>query len=188
MVFTRINNIIGRLVGYKIHKYVEAPKQPSYRDALKDFLLGKSSLINGRVLEIGPGTWTFVEDMLNDIEGVSYEAIDQAPRNENVRNISLYDMDVKLLEKYDVIIACDVFEHVENPFKAIKKVHVMLKENGLFLASTPFKKILHGEEYGDYWRITRQGWKFLLKDFAEVDVNHFREKLFPYAYFVHVTK
>ena len=45
-------------------------------------------------------------------------------------------------ELFDLIVASDVLEHIENDEKEIKKLHKLLKPNGFFLATVPAYQFL----------------------------------------------
>lgn len=50
-----------------------------------------------------------------------------------------HDVQEEIINKkqYDLVIALDVIEHLENPKKAIKNMYDLIKPNGLVLCSTP---------------------------------------------------
>nr|WP_207631987.1 class I SAM-dependent methyltransferase [Methylobacterium sp. NI91] len=74
-------------------------------------------------------------------------------------------------EKYDLIIAEQVFEHVRHPWEAAKNIYKGLKPGGHFLISTPFLFHLHPTPL-DCWRWTPQGMGFMLEDagFRPLDI------------------
>jgi SAM-dependent methyltransferase len=72
---------------------------------------------------------------------------------------------------FDTIICTEVFEHTKEPWIAIEEIEKVLKPGGLFIGSAPLINELHGEDYGDYWRITPQGWQLLLKNFENVHIQ-----------------
>jgi 2-polyprenyl-3-methyl-5-hydroxy-6-metoxy-1,4-benzoquinol methylase len=56
-----------------------------------------------------------------------------------------YDVCAGVLEeKFDVILAEQVFEHVLWPYRGVRNVFQMLKPNGAFLITTPFLVKIHG--------------------------------------------
>ena len=89
-------------------------------------------------------------------------------------------------QKFDVAIISDVFEHLPDIPKALKEVLGIMNPGGIILLSTPFQKELHGEEYGDYFRITRQGWKYMLTEAGCIDIKiqWVGSEKFPKAYMV----
>lgn len=69
--------------------------------------------------------------------------------------------------KYDIVLAEQVLEHVRNPYRALQSVHKILKPGGYFLNTTPFLLKVHGSPKGrpiDYWRFTPEGIKLLFED------------------------
>ena len=50
-----------------------------------------------------------------------------------------------LPEKFDLIIAEQVFEHLLWPYRAGRNIHEMLKPGGLFLVTTPFLLKVHDD-------------------------------------------
>ena len=76
-------------------------------------------------------------------------------------------------EKFDVIICLAVLEHVYNPFIAIKNVKKMLNKKGVIFGYVPFLYHYHAPEdlyFQDYYRFTKDGLAYLLKDFREVKI------------------
>jgi SAM-dependent methyltransferase len=74
--------------------------------------------------------------------------------------------------RFDGVVLTEVLEHCTDPFAAIREVHRVLKPGGTLLVTSPFFWCWHGtEDYSDYWRFTHQGWAWLLKDFANVDIT-----------------
>lgn len=65
-------------------------------------------------------------------------------------------------EKFDLIIAEQVFEHVRHPDRAAKNVFEMLKPGGIFVISTPFLLKIHGVPM-DFYRWTEDGMRTLLE-------------------------
>ena len=64
----------------------------------------------------------------------------------NYRTVEFPDFDIcadTLPEKYDLIIAEQVFEHILWPYRAAKNVNSMLNQNGHFLITTPFMIKIH---------------------------------------------
>ncbi|MBR8826380.1 MAG: methyltransferase domain-containing protein [Gomphosphaeria aponina SAG 52.96 = DSM 107014] len=75
-----------------------------------------------------------------------------------------YDVcEAPLTERYDVIIAEHVFEHLLWPYRAGKNVYEMLNEGGYLLISTPFLVRLH-TAYADCSRWSETGLKYFLAE------------------------
>jgi 2-polyprenyl-3-methyl-5-hydroxy-6-metoxy-1,4-benzoquinol methylase len=68
---------------------------------------------------------------------LSKHAAEYSQNNFNL-NIANEHLDEFLNKKnlFDVIIMCDVIEHLDNPFEIIKKIEQNLKPNGIFIFST----------------------------------------------------
>lgn len=75
-----------------------------------------------------------------------------------------------LNERYDLIIADQVFEHLPWPYRAVKNVYAMLRPGGIFIVATPFLVRVHNVPL-DCSRWTETGLSYLLQEggFAE---NH----------------
>jgi SAM-dependent methyltransferase len=73
-----------------------------------------------------------------------------------------YDIMTQPLDlTFDVVIAEQVFEHLQDPYSAARNVWKMLKEDGIFLIATPFLIRIHNYP-GDYTRWTPTGLKLFL--------------------------
>src|ERR1041384_5924596 len=82
------------------------------------------------------------------------------------RGVRYPDFDVcsqVLPEKFDLIIADQVFEHLHWPYRAGKNVYQMLKPGGHFINTTPFLVRLHDDPV-DCSRWTELGMKYLLAE------------------------
>ena len=68
-----------------------------------------------------------------------------------------------LNEKFDLVIADNVWEHLKYPYKASKNIQKMLNKNGYFLVIVPFLVRLH-EVPIDCTRWTEDGLKYYLEE------------------------
>jgi len=103
-----------------------------------------------RVLEISPGPLPVLEK-----NSVAYYRAVNFPEFDISQNV--------LPEKFDLIIAEHVFEHLRYPYKAAGNVHKMLHDDGVFLIATPFMIKIHGHPQ-DYTRWTPDGLRAFLED------------------------
>jgi 2-polyprenyl-3-methyl-5-hydroxy-6-metoxy-1,4-benzoquinol methylase len=71
---------------------------------------------------------------------------------------------------FDVIVLSEVLEHVNSPHLAIENIHRVLEEGGRLILTVPFIFPIH-ERPHDYFRYTRYGLEFLLRDFKEVRIR-----------------
>ena len=158
-----------------------------FRTELKRYLLSLSDFIKGkRVLDVGSGPWTWVRERFG--KECDLICIDTSPHPSADIIGSVYELDhlFSNTQPFDVVLATEVFEHLPDSLSALKQIHGVLAPGGTLIISTPFKKDLHGEDYGDYWRITRQGWQYLLAQsgFELISLSWLGEELFPIAYFI----
>jgi len=80
-------------------------------------------------------------------------------------NVSFPDFDIcrqTTGKDYDIIIAEQVFEHIEDPASAADNIYKMLRKNGLFLITTPFLIKYHPSPL-DLWRWSKDGLRVFLE-------------------------
>ena len=107
-------------------------------------------LKSANVLEISPGGRPVID----------------ADRVASYRTVDFPEFDLcrdYLDEKFDVIIAEQVFEHLRHPYRAARNVLKMLADDGIFFIATPFLLRVHGVPY-DYTRWTPDGLRGFLED------------------------
>jgi len=86
----------------------------------------------------------------------------------------------ELNKKFDLIICLAVLEHVYNPFIAIQNLRKMLTHNGIIYGYVPFLYYYHAPQdlnFQDYYRFTKDGLAYLLRDFKEVKIYPVRGRL-----------
>lgn len=66
---------------------------------------------------------------------------------------------------FDVILCTEVLEHLHTPEKALAEFRRILRPGGMLLLTTRFIFPLH-DIPGDYYRYTKYGLRYLLRDFA----------------------
>lgn len=102
------------------------------------------------VLEISPGPHPLVDEH-------------QAKR---YRAVNFPEFDItrdRLPERFDLIIAEQVFEHLRHPYRAGRNVWEMLNDDGVFMIATPFLVRIHGHPH-DYTRWSEDGLRGFLED------------------------
>jgi len=79
----------------------------------------------------------------------------------------------------DAIICIAVLEHVEDPIKAVREMHRVLKPGGFCFVYIPFLYYYHADKgyYKDYWRFTGDAVKMLFKDFSSIEKQSVRGAL-----------
>lgn len=141
------------------HGWVPAPRYLLRRRRIIENLaaMPKSS----RILEIGCGTGALLEDLrqigfsCSAVE-ISNDALDIA------REVHADHPDVKIdsqfpphsAESFDIIISCEVIEHIENDVEALNDWARHLKKGGLMVISTPAnpKKFNALDEWAGHYR------------------------------------
>jgi len=96
----------------------------------------------GKVLDIGCGigeVLSVFKDNNWDCTGIEFNefAADYAQKNFglNIINKSIYDFDGT--EQYDLIMLWGVLEHFYDPSKVLRKIHELLKDDGILLLEVP---------------------------------------------------
>lgn len=91
------------------------------------------------------------------------------------QNVFYPDFDIckqTLPGPFDLVIAEQVFEHIDDPSAAARNILEMLRSGGTFLITTPFFIKNHPEPL-DLWRWTAQGMKIFLERVGFVSVETF---------------
>lgn len=86
----------------------------------------------------------------------------------------------EIYKKFDAIICLAVLEHVYDPFIAINNIYKMLKNDGILFGYIPFLYHYHAPDnlyFQDYYRYTKDGLAYLLKDFKNVKIYPVRGRL-----------
>ena len=88
----------------------------------------------------------------------------------DIKNIPLPD------ESVDAVICRAVLEHIDEPFKAVAEMNRILKPGGKCLVSLPFLYPYHAEVgyYGDFYRFTQDGIKYMFRNFSKIEVCKIR--------------
>ncbi|MBF0553507.1 MAG: class I SAM-dependent methyltransferase [Nitrospirae bacterium] len=123
--------------------------QEKFLYAQFQFMLRKchmSHLKDSKVLEIGSGLGTFGKILLDsgfsrytgieldkDIVEFTNRAI-----GEYFVNISVGEFVRETEDKYKIIFALEVLEHLENPIKEIENIYYLLESGGVFVGTTPY--------------------------------------------------
>jgi SAM-dependent methyltransferase len=93
------------------------------------------------------------------------------------RAVDFPDFDITndaLVERFDIVIADQVLEHVIEPVAAVRNMRAMLRPEGWALIATPFLFRVHARPH-DYCRWTELGLRKLLMDggFASENIRSF---------------
>jgi SAM-dependent methyltransferase len=112
-------------------------------------------------------------DWINELDPRSLDTLEIAPghywrtlpfKSYKTADYPAFDVCKDVLpDRFDLIIADQVFEHVHRPWAAARNVHQMLRPGGHFLCLVPFLLKVHGYP-DDCTRWTENGLRHLLID------------------------
>jgi len=136
---------------------------------------------NVRVLEIGPATkiqgnaqkyFVNIKDKLL-AQGNEYTSLDINPKSgADIIDDVVYLLNHVKSHSFDVIIALEVLEHVEQLWKIPGIFYDVLDIKGKFYVTSPFY-FTHHDPKPDYWRISEDGYRTLFGDLFRLNVNKF---------------
>lgn len=109
------------------------------------------------------------------MEKVDYKILDKVPDHNpdivgDVHELPMPDNSV------DAVICIAVLEHVEEPLRAMKEIHRVLKPGGYAFIYVPFLYYYHPMPgyYKDFYRFTYDGIQYMTKDFKNVEIQNVR--------------
>ncbi len=131
---------------------------------------GKKEL---RILSIGVGTGDDLDilskygsNYITDVDEISLSVIDPSLYTEK-KVVSACDLPYAD-NFFDVVISCDVFEHIDDHIKAASEVHRVLKTDGVLIFTVPAFQALfssHDVALQHFRRYSKSGIKSLLSNF-----------------------
>ena len=161
---------MGRLIGFVLERLERQSKRLT-RKGLYEFLEREYARIgpDQEVLTVGAG------GSINKLLGrharerpfrvVSLD-IDPSRGPDLVGDLCLHDFGGR---RFDVAVLGEVLEHTHSPHLALANVREALVDGGRLILTTPFVFPIHNRPI-DYYRFTRYGLEFLLREFEDVRV------------------
>ena len=129
----------------------------TYRRKILDKLLEQNrQCYQGRVLDIGGRDRGRFQKPKQEVEEWIFADIE--PQNNPDILLDVAGMRNIATKSIDVILATELFEHVENINQGLKECFRVLKNNGVMILSVPFLYRVHGDPY-DFRRWTSIKWK-----------------------------
>lgn len=127
---------------YHLNRHNHLHKDAEYyltRSKVARRLFFKGVRRNSKILEYGCGLGQNIF-LLNNAVGydVSKFALDFC-RSKGIRVVGSL-RDLERYGKFDVVLACEVLEHLENPFQALKEMNQQLKDKGMLILVLPIEK------------------------------------------------
>lgn len=108
-----------------------------------DEILKETSWKSKKVLDVGCGTGNFAlkaAKMGAHVLGIDFaeEAIKIAKKTRKHPNLTFENIDVtNVKERFDIIVSIGTLEHMDEPYKILKKLKSHLKPNGKIIITTP---------------------------------------------------
>lgn len=109
------------------------------------------------VLEIGPGNGSLLYFLRhNGFEVAGVETDESCVTRIREKDIICYQGDLKdvreVLNNFDAVILCQVFEHLYHPKETLKYIYNILTDNGIVYLSIPNSSSMEAKLFGRYWR------------------------------------
>jgi len=171
MLPTKVRNIFSRQY-FKYRSFLIRLSKRRSRQGLYEFLDNQYSKIRdgADVLTVGAGGDINKPLMLHAAENrfkVLSLDIDKDREPDIVGDITAIDFGEN---RFDVVVLCEVLEHLKYPDRGLANIYRMLKPGGSLILSTPFIFPIHDRPL-DYFRFTRYGLEWLLEDFSDVVIT-----------------
>ena len=166
-----LTNIIKSIVHFLL-----PTRRPLYR-YLKTIA---SNYDNLDILEIGSGDTTINQSAQHIFSNVNSFIQTDINQSYGHRYLDITS-DIQLEKKFDLVLCCNVLEHIFDTKSAVQNLNYLLKEKGHLLVSVPFIYPLH-DEPGDFWRFTEHALRELFSDFKILTIQRTGIRQFPIQY------
>lgn len=160
-----------------------------------NFIQGKIKLKkNTKVLEIGSGLgifYSFIEPIIgkDNYSGLELDSdtctfTNTFFKTKNFKNIPIEKLISK--DKYTLVAAFEVLEHIEDPMGVIHQIHELLSDDGVFVGTSPFPypKNIYADETHRYV-LHPSNWEKLFKESSFSDVKTFPMSFLPFVWRIH---
>lgn len=94
------------------------------------------------LLEIGAGNGELSKCLRDkqEFDNIQITLVEPQPLNLDLQNVNIIQQsfgETEINQKFDVIVAFEVLEHITEPIPFLLRIHKLLKLDGLFILSTP---------------------------------------------------
>jgi SAM-dependent methyltransferase len=138
-------------------------------------------LRDARVLEIGSGRQDMGEDAYSFRH--LFDASNEFVQSDVDPSYGHLVVDVTSMDfegEWDLILCVSVIEHVPDVRAAVTRIHRALRPGGRAVVVAPMCFPYHDEPH-DYWRFTVHGLRYMLADFARVNVRSRGPRRLPFT-------
>jgi len=128
----------------------------TYFEHLHRYALARKFTLEKKVLDLACGEGYGVNILAQNakfVTGIDYDekTINHAKKTYKQKNIeflkgSITNVPIKNSKKFDVIVCFEAIEHVDEQEKVLQEVKRLLKDDGIFVASTPNKIVYSNEQ------------------------------------------
>jgi len=130
-----------------------------------------SKYINGKTLDLGAGRGKYKDIISRFCD--EYIAFDNVV-GEEIDVVGDILKTPFANESFDTIICTMVFEHIPNPWLAVKEMKRILRKEGVVIVTAPFIHSYH-QDPEDYYRYTVKGMETLFDDFKIIEADYYGE-------------
>lgn len=132
------------------------------------------------IIDFGDSSRALSELFVNDLKDKKKVSVDinECYKPDIVADIC--DLNMFKDESVDGIICSAILEHVYNPFLAVSELHRILKPGGKLYVYVPWLYSYHAPltgEFKDYYRFSKDGIKYLFKDFKKIELCPIRGRI-----------
>lgn len=165
---------------------------------LARFIFKKLPIKKGSFIDVGAGNGLFLKffkDRGFEVEGIELEKdqVHEMRKDFKLKDVSIRQGDITNLhgdENFDVVIASDVIEHIENDVKALENLFSFVKKDGYLVLTVPAHMHLYGKRdktWGHYRRYDRNSLVRKLKSLegCKVESISYWNLLGYFAYFLY---
>ena len=137
-----------------------------------DFVRKSLPDAHGKVLNVGSGTRSYRSHLPADSDLVT---VDIQLFNDTDIQTSVYQLPFND-EAFDVVIATELLEHLQNPYAALREINRVLCSSGKLIMTVPFLFRIHGDP-DDFHRYTSEGLSSMVEGLFVGDIQPYGNKM-----------